>query len=203
MKKHFFYNKYENPIVLALGFFDCVHIGHNSLIDEVLRLSKKYDAESAVMTFNNNPNELLKKEPQIYTLTERSIALQNLGVENLIFTYFNEEFVNLSPVEFLDILTQNFNITSLVVGKDYTFGANAEGDIDTLLAYMAEKNIKVKVLQFEKIFDTKVSTTSIKKLVKEGNIVAINKCLTEPYFMVGTIVHGSNRGNVIGYPTAN
>ncbi|MEG1528939.1 MAG: bifunctional riboflavin kinase/FAD synthetase, partial [Clostridia bacterium] len=96
MKKHFFYNKYENPIVLALGFFDCVHIGHNSLIDEVLRLSKKYDAESAVMTFNNNPNELLKKEPQIYTLTERSIALQNLGVENLIFTYFNEEFVNLS-----------------------------------------------------------------------------------------------------------
>ncbi|MEG2541370.1 MAG: bifunctional riboflavin kinase/FAD synthetase [Clostridia bacterium] len=203
MKKHFFYNKYENPIVLALGFFDCVHIGHNSLIDEVLRLSKKYDAESAVMTFNNNPNELLKKEPQIYTLTERSIALQNLGVENLIFTYFNEEFVNLSPVKFLDILTQNFNITSLVVGKDYTFGANAEGDIDTLLTYMAEKNIKVKVLQFEKIFDTKVSTTSIKKLVKEGNIVAINKCLTEPYFMVGTIIHGSNRGNVIGYPTAN
>ncbi|MEG2688126.1 MAG: bifunctional riboflavin kinase/FAD synthetase [Clostridia bacterium] len=203
MKKHFFYNKYENPIVLALGFFDCVHIGHNSLIDEVLRLSKKYDAESAVMTFNNNPNELLKKEPQIYTLTERSIALQNLGVENLIFTYFNEEFLNLSPVEFLDILTQNFNITSLVVGKDYTFGANAEGNIDTLLAYMAEKNIKVKVLQFEKIFDTKVSTTSIKKLVKEGNIVAINKCLTEPYFMVGTIIHGSNRGNVIGYPTAN
>lgn len=203
MNRLYFFEIYKTPIVAALGFFDCVHVGHAKLIEEAKRLASKLNAESAVLTFANDPNPNLLKKQQIYTLDERAYVLHHMGVDNLIFAYFNDEFANLSPTEFLDKLTRNFDLKAVVVGKDYTFGNGAEGDAAFLERYLTEKGIQVKILPFEKMYAKKVSTTAIKKFVDTGDLPSLNSSLSQNYFLLGTIVHAHQRGRILGYPTAN
>lgn len=203
MRKLYFNSKYDTPIVLALGFFDCIHNGHKSLIDEVRRQALKLSAQSALFTFANDPNPLLHKKEQIYTVLERSVVLENLGVENVVYTYFNQNFAEMSGKAFLDILCENFNIKAVVVGRDYTFGKDAACGVAYLQEYLKEKGIKLKIVPFEKNYLKKISSTALKKYVEAGNVEVLNTCLSQPYFLVGTIIHSKQRGTMIGFPTAN
>lgn len=203
MKKHFIQDGYDKPIVLALGFFDCIHNGHKALIEEAKRTAARLKAETALITFANDPNVQLKKKEQIYTFFERSSALENLGLQNLIYTYFNDGFLHYSAAEFLELMTSRFDIKAVVAGRDYRFGYGAEGNVDYLKRFMSEKGIKVKIVPYEKNYEKKISTTSLKKLVTEGNVSMLNTCLSEPYFLIGNIIHAKHRGSIIGYPTAN
>ena len=194
---------YNKSIVLALGFFDCVHVGHLALINETKKMALNLGCESAIFTFCNDPNIVLNKTSQVYTFDDRKIIFDNLSIDNIICETFTKEFANLSPEEFLDNLLSRFNIVGIVVGKDYAFGKDATGNTTFLKKYLANKNIKVKVLPFEKVNSQKVSTSHIKKFIKDGNIQVANTILTQPYFMVGEVVHARHRGTIIGYPTAN
>ena len=192
-----------NPIVLALGFFDCVHIGHLALVNETKKMALSLRCESAIYTFSNDPNTFLGKQMQVCSFEDRKIIFDNLGIENIIAEDFSDDFASQTPYEFLDNLTSRYNIVGIVVGKDYTFGRNAEGNASLLKEYLHKKNIKLKVLPFERINSQKISTSHIKKLILDGNVQVANTLLTQPYFMVGEVVHARHRGTIIGYPTAN
>ncbi len=194
---------YENPIVLALGFFDCVHLGHLALINEAKKMAVKLGAESAISTFDNDPNSLLNKKPQVYSIEERKIVFANNNVDNVLCETFNEKFANQSAKEFLDNLTTRFNIVGIVAGRDYTFGHNAEGNISFIEDYFSGKNIKIKIVPFEKVNTKKISTRYIKKFIEDGDVQVANRLLTQPYFLVGEVIHAKHRGTIIGYPTAN
>lgn len=194
---------YNKSIVLALGFFDCVHIGHVALINETKKMASCMGCESAIYTFANDPNVFLNKKEQVYTFDDRKIIFDNLGIDTVICETFSQEFANQSSEEFLNSLLDRFNIAGIVVGKDYSFGKNAEGNAVFLKEFMSERSIKVKILPFEKVNSQKVSTSHIKKFVADGNVQVANTLLTQPYFMVGEVVHARHRGTIIGYPTAN
>lgn len=191
------------PLVIALGFFDCVHLGHVEIIEETKKLAKEYGAESAITTFANDPGWLLGKMSQIYTKEERKFIFESLGVQNLLYAYFNEEFADISPSRAAQLLTDFYNIKALVCGKDFTYGKNAEGNVDTLTEFMSKKSIPVIVIPYVKLGSKKLSTTTIKKMIQEGNVEMANECMPKPYFLIGTVVHGAHRGTNLGYPTAN
>ena len=195
--------QYNKSIVLALGFFDCVHIGHLALINETKKMASCMGCESAIFTFVNDPNPFLRKSAQVYTFNDRKIIFDNLHIDNLIYDTFSEEFATQSPEEFIDNLLSNFNIKGIVVGKDYTFGKKAEGNAVFLKKYLADKNVKVKIVPFERINLQKISSSHIKKFIADGNVQVANTMLTQPYFVIGEVVHARHRGTIIGYPTAN
>lgn len=193
----------DTPIVIALGFFDCIHKGHKTLIDEVSYYAKRLNAETAITTFSNDPAILLNKEQQIYTFDERKIIFENSGIQNLLYAEFDNDFMNCTATKALDVLTGNFNVKTIVVGKDFTFGKGAEGNVEFLKAYAEKKGVPVKVLPFAKFETKKLSSSILKNFIKTGQIQNLNSALTQPYFLTGKIVHGKSRGRIIGFPTAN
>lgn len=203
MKTLDFNQKYSKPIVLSLGFFDCIHIGHKHLIQTANEIASSIGAESFVMTFSNDPSDLFGKSKQIYTFEDRLAVLENIGVSCVISAYFDEEFANLEPEEFLKKLFENFNVKCIVVGADYTFGINAQGDVDLLTRYCAVRGTKVEVVPFACINGEKLSTRNLRTLVEAGDVRTLDAYLSEPYFMVGKVARAKHNGTRMGFPTAN
>lgn len=203
MKRFDLQDNYSKPIALALGFFDCIHIGHEKLLRETIDIANKQNIESAVLTFSNDPNEYLNKQKQIYSFGDRASVLQNIGVDILISQTFDKDFMSLEPCEFLDILTHSFNIKYIVVGNDYTFGRYAKGNVEYMQSYLKDKDIKIIIVPFELLEGKKLSTRNLKSFITSGNVSELNNLLSEPYFVKGCISHERHVGSKIGYPTAN
>lgn len=195
--------KYGSPIVLAMGFFDCVHKGHAEIISRAKQLAAKYDAKCAALTFRNDPCAFLGKKQQLYSLREREIVFSDLGLDAVVTAVFDEKFYSTSASEFLSTLSGSLNIMAVVAGEDYTFGAHAAGDVDMLAKTFGKKGIVTEILPLLDIDKVKISSTEIKNAVARGDIAYANARLTEPYFMLGRVAHAHGRGNTFGYPTAN
>ena len=202
MKIFDLHQKYSSPIVVSLGFFDCIHTGHKSLIQTANKLASGV-SESFIMTFSNDPSELFGKSKQIYDFNDRVEAISNLGADGIISAKFDENFANLTPRDFLDMLFENYDVKAVVVGADYTFGINAEGDVDYLKKYCDVHGVKTVVVPFECINGEKLSTRNLKSLVELGDVKALNAYLSEPYFVRGEVVGAKHNGTRMGFPTAN
>ncbi|MDE6302065.1 MAG: hypothetical protein K2M36_00550, partial [Clostridia bacterium] len=150
------------------------------------------------------PSVLLGGEKQVYSFTERAHALEMLGLDNLIYTNFDDYFAHHTALDFLDTLTFCLNIKAIVVGEDYRFGKNAEGNVTFLEQYCVKNDILLKVVPFRRTDGRKISTSELKNLVKSGDIKHLNSLLTQPYFTIGKVEHARHVGStVLGYPTAN
>ena len=196
--------KCEHPIVLALGFFDCLHIGHIKLIEECKLLAFKKSASSAVFTFSNSPFEILNKScGQILTYEERLYKLDCLKVDFCIKANFNKDFSRLAPIDFLNNFIKYMSIKGIVVGNDYTFGAKGAGNVGLLKNWCKNNNIELSIVDFAVDEGEKISSTKIRKLLIEGNLSKANAYLSKPYFVTGNVVGGRKRGRKIGFATAN
>ena len=199
-----FYEKYDAPIALALGFFDCIHIGHKRLATKVIEYAQSHnDVQSALFTFSNDPNTLFNKTKEIYSFEDRVCVLDNLGIDVIVKASFNEGFMSTSPRDFLLKLTDNKNIRFIAVGADYTYGKNAEGNVDLLHDFCNEHGIELCVVPFEKRGGEKLSTRNLKNLVSSGNVSELDALLSQPYFVKGVVLHAKHNGTEIGFPTAN
>lgn len=203
MKDIIFGEKYDAPLAIALGFFDCIHRGHMQLIQEAVDFAKHNGNKSAVMTFSNDPSSLLGGGRQIYSYSDRRTVLDGLQVDNVISATFDSDFAKLSAEEFLDILFGSLDIRAVFVGDDYTFGSGGEGDVDLLKSECALRGIPLFDLPFYMQDGVKVSTRQLKPLVISGDIKSLNTYLARPYFMCGTVVEGRHIGKSLGFPTAN
>ncbi len=197
-------DKYGAPVVIALGFFDCIHRGHRLLVQTAMQYAAAHNGvESALLTFCNDPSELLCGVRQMYSFDERAEALKNLGLDNLMYTQFDGAFAAIEPIDFLQNLVSCLNIKAIVVGEDYTFGKRALGNVTLLKEFCDERNIEVIVKPFEIDCGRKISTSSLKNLVLSGDIATLNMLLSERYFMLGEVEHARRVGTKIGFPTAN
>jgi FAD synthase len=142
-------DSYDKPIVLALGFFDCVHRGHTRLIDEAKKLAEFLGAECAVFTFKNNPFRVFNDSTgMVFTFLERVAAFANIGVDVVIAKTMTEEYSRTTPEEFLVDLFTSFKVLAVVCGSDFTFGYEGGGDVDTLRYYAATKGVIFKQMEF-------------------------------------------------------
>ncbi|MBO5712531.1 MAG: bifunctional riboflavin kinase/FAD synthetase [Acholeplasmatales bacterium] len=186
----------EDNICCAIGNFDGVHKGHQKLIEE----SKKHGYKSGVITLYPHPSVFLKKIPNFPLITpiEAKIkVLESFNIDYLIIIEFDNDVANMSKEEFMDCL-KTLNVKALVSGYDFTFGKAAEGDVRDLAS-----NFEFYEVKKHSIDGVRVSSTYIRELLAAGNVVEAQNQMGRPHKISGKVVYGNQKGNRIGFPTAN
>ncbi len=191
---------------IALGNFDGVHLGHQELIKEMIKIAKKNGYTSSVLMFDNHTKSVIDgKGPSLITCKkQRYDIIQALGVDLVYTMEFNQYIMKLSPEEFVTkVLIEKLNVKAVVVGNDYRFGYMACGDSQTLRELGREYGIEVKILEPLYIDGEIVSSTRVRKSILNGDIKLANKLLGRNYSIMGKVVQGKKIGNKLGFPTAN
>jgi len=198
--------KLKNPAI-TIGNFDGVHKGHQALFQRVKQLAEELNGESAVVTFDPHPLEVLfpEKAPSFITSHRRKLDLiANCGIDATIVIPFDHKFSEMSAREFVEVLlVEKIGVRAIVVGHDYRFGHGREGDIAFLKQLGAQYGFKVETVTGVRVDDTVVSSTTIRQLIVSGNIKLANKLLGRSFEVSGTVIPGRKRGVNLGFPTAN
>ncbi len=192
-----------NKLCVSLGFFDCMHLGHREIVRAASEYCRARGTTNALFTFMNDISAVKDADKQIYTYDERKELYAACGVQKVIAYEFNDRLKNTSKRDFLDDLTQKYDISAFACGDDYRFGKCGEGDVEYLKQYCDEKGIDLIALPKLTADGEVVSTTRIKELLLDGDMAAANALLSVPYFISGTVVRGRGEGHVFGIPTAN
>lgn len=187
----------DKPDVTCIGAFDGVHLGHQALINMAKSISTKYQ----ILTFDPVPKKYFDIMHRLLSTKDMKIdILSRFNPESVIFLNF-EDVKDLNPKDFCNILEKKLNTKSIVVGKDFKFGKNREGDVNFLIKYFGKSN--VHVLNDYVVNDSKISSTLIKSTINQGNLDLANQYLGYSYKLKGTVMHGNRMGHQIGFPTAN
>jgi riboflavin kinase/FMN adenylyltransferase len=197
--------------VIAIGNFDGVHIGHQALFHEVIEKADAIGGTSVAMTFEPHPMRVLKQNnhPPLITLYEQKQELiKRTGIDVLICVPFTMEFASIPARQFVeDLLVEKIGMKAIVVGEDYSFGKDREGNLEVLRSFAASMDFEVIVANWIKIaktFPDRISSTRIRELVMNGQMTEAQKMLGRNYQIRGTVVTGRDRGGkVLGIPTAN
>jgi riboflavin kinase/FMN adenylyltransferase len=201
---------YKNAVI-TIGNFDGVHIGHQALFHEVIEKADSIGGTSIVMTFDPHPVRVLKQNGHLplITMNEQKVELiENSGIDVLICIQFNKKFAAISAKEFVeDLLLKCIGMKAIVVGKDYTFGKNREGNLDLLQTFANNLGFEVIVadwVQTSKGLPNRISSTRTRELVMAGEVDEAKKLLGRYYQIRGLVTTGRNRGGkLLGFPTAN
>lgn len=194
----------KEPLAIALGYFDGVHLGHQAVILNAVRYSRKHQIKSAVLTFSINPKHFFNKvgSTDLLTPKEEKIKLfQQLGVDQLIILPFNKQLSRMMPDEFIKEYLIAQGVCYISTGFDFRFGRHGAGDVTVLKKY--EEVFKLQTtpkLEFGKM---KIGTTQIREYLTEGAVEKAAQMLGRPYSLTGKVVKGNQRGSEIGFPTAN
>lgn len=210
IKLHHPYDKdalYPKEIVLVLGFFDGVHKGHQRVIKRGIEKAKEKNVKCAVMTFNQHPAIVYSKfdpyeHQYLTTLTRKEELMESLGVDILYEVDFTSSLGSLSPQEFVDQYIVGLNAVAAVAGFDYTYGKKTVASMEHLPGY-ANGRFEVVTVQQKSDHGAKISSTRIRKVLKEGRVDEANELLGYIYEVPGVVIHGDARGRTLGYPTAN
>ncbi|MDY3530153.1 bifunctional riboflavin kinase/FAD synthetase [Riemerella anatipestifer] len=202
-------SEYRNtsPTALSIGMFDGVHLGHQSIIKNLKKISDEKKLSSGLLTFWPhprtifNPNENLKL---LNTLTEKTSLIENLGVDFLFLQNFDEDFRNLSADDFVKkILVDKLNVKHLIIGYDHRFGKDKKGDFSLLQKMATEFDFEVQQLDAIQLENQNISSTKIRNAIASGDFKSANDMLGYHYPLSGKVIHGKKIGRTIGYPTAN
>lgn len=204
------YNIRSNKIgcVATIGNFDGVHLGHQALLDRVKEQAKIYNIPSLVISFEPQPPEFFRQgKPAMARLTrfrEKFTALARFGIDQVLILRFNHWLASLSAEEFIQyVLYDGVNAKHVIVGDDFRFGRQRQGDINFLKEVGAKYQITAEAMPSVLIEGTRVSSTVIRQALAKGDHVLAQKLLGRPYSMEGRVVHGDKLGRQLGFPTAN
>ena len=197
----------QKASILTIGTFDGVHIGHQKIIKDLVKVAKKNNLCSIVLTFFPHPRMVLQKDSDlkmIDTLEEKQQFLEKMGVDVLIVHPFSKAFSRLTALEFTrDLLVNQLKISQLVVGYDHRFGRNREATIDDLKSFGLDYNFTVDEIPSQDIESIAVSSTKIRNALNKGDLKTANQFLGRPFGLTGTVVKGDGIGKKFGFPTAN
>ena len=198
---------YPHSAIATVGFFDGVHKGHQYLIEQLRLLSAERREQNAVITFAQHPRQVLNQGFQADLLTlrsEKQALLKALNVDRCIVLDFTPELAKLSAKQFMQILRQDYCIDGLLVGYDHRFGHDRNEGFSHYEEYGRELGMSVfqaKPYMLEN--GNPISSSSIRKMLRAGQIREANACLGYSYTLSGKVVVGHQVGRTIGFPTAN
>ena len=186
--------------ILALGFFDSVHIGHKKIIEETILLSEKFNAVPAVLLMEGDLNFFTGKTTGlIFTPDERREIFSDLGIKEIVSFKLSKDFLDRSKDEFLETLKNDYNVKGFLCGNDFTFGKNAEGNVDYLKKYCLDNALALSVIDDVTDKGKRVSTRDIKKLLLSGDIKNANAELSCPFYYTIKAVFQKNGGTVLSF----
>jgi riboflavin kinase / FMN adenylyltransferase len=191
------------PCVVALGFFDGVHLGHQQVIKEAKRAAEEQELPLVIMSFFPHPKEVLsngeKIIPYLMPMNDKRRIFEQLGADCFYLIQFNKEFARLSPREFVQTYLLDFGAKQVVAGFDFTYGHRGEGNMDTL---KSDSEGKIKGIKVDKIVweGEKISSTLIRHLVLAGEMERIASYLGNDYQSEGRIVFCKKHVEVVLHP---
>ena len=195
----------ENTAV-AIGNFDGVHLGHKKILESLKKTAKANHLKSVVLTFSPHPEKFFNKDKflLIQPYKEKLDMISRFHVETAVVLSFDKRLSLLPPQQFIeDILLHSLHCKSIVVGSNFRFGRDREGDIKQLRNIVKKHHTQLHSIPQVFLHEEAVSSSKIRNLLLNGEIEKANRFLGHPYKLSGRIVRGSSRGRHIGFPTAN
>lgn len=192
-----------------MGTFDGVHVGHQAILNTLLARATSYEARTMVITFDPHPQIVLQKpdrEPlQLLTsIQERLSLFHRMRVGNVLVIPFTREFAATDATEFIrDFLVQKIGLSHVLIGYDHMFGKNRSGNEEMLKTLGAEYDFTVETVAALSSGEDIISSTKIRRALKNGDMEPANEMLGYPYLLQGRVIRGDGRGRKLGIPTAN
>ncbi len=196
----------QNSTSATIGNFDGVHIGHKKILSAVKQEAKQQGLSSCVITFHPHPQKVLQNIdiPLLVPIRERLKLLEDQGIDVVACYTFTKDMAKISAQDFVtDILVGKLNLKHLIVGPDFSFGRKREGNLSLLNKMGAEYGFDTEVVETALYEGEIVSSTSIRNLVREGNLLKARNFLGYNFYIEGQVKEGERRGRQIGFPTAN
>lgn len=191
---------------LTIGSFDGLHIGHQTIIQQLVSNAHQANQLAIVLTFFPNPTVYFRKLKTPFYLTtnlEKEELLHQLGVDQTIILPFNQELAQTSAEDFITHIFKRFQFEEIYIGYDFRFGMNREGDAEKLERFGEKLGFSVKIQQPISLGDLSVSSSLIRTMVTAGSVENLFPYLQRWYSLLGEVVHGDGRGKKLGMPTAN
>jgi len=196
----------KKDMVLTIGVFDGVHLGHKYLISQLMEHARQEELLGGVVTFRQHPQEVLSprtKLPFLTDLGQRTNLLKNEGVDAIITLSFTGEVAQLSASQFVSLLKRYLRMRGLLIGPDFALGRDREGKPDVLRRLGQDMNFSVTVIPHIIINGEVVSSTAIRKALADGDMKRVLNLIGRPFSLHGRVITGTGRGLGLGFPTAN
>ncbi len=193
--------------VIALGFFDGVHLGHAALLRLTRRRADELGIPAAVLTFDSHPDTLVYHQPVplINTLEDRKYLMEEkFSMDEVILAHFDRAMMEMPWESFVeDYLLGELGAKHVVCGHDFSFGYRGQGTPDKLRRLCAQRGVGVNVVDKVSLGGITVSSTHIRQLIRQGDMEAAAQMLGHRHFLSGEVLHGKELGRRLGFPTAN
>ncbi len=193
-------------VVAATGFFDGVHKGHGKVLALLCEIARREEKKSVVISFWPHPRNVLQQQAYdlrlLNSLQEKKELIKRLGVNKFITIPFNKEFSKLSTEQFLSLLKDKYDVSTLVIGYDHRFGHD---NIPHREMISVAESIGIKIVKADEFIleNNIISSTKIRKLIQAGDVTTANEFLGYRYGLSGVVVSGQKIGRTMGFPTAN
>ncbi len=198
----------KTPTVVAIGNFDGVHIGHQTVISKAMEIAQNEGLTPLVLTFEPHPRMFFKPDIKTLRLTtpkEKFVEINRLGIENIAALRFNKAMSEMSADNFVnDVLLQALKAKYIITGSDFVFGNNRSGDSKKLADMASKLNFcYLPVSQVLSNEGERISSSRVRALLQSGDVAEAAKMLGRNYTISGRVLHGDKRGRELGFPTAN
>ncbi len=191
---------------VTLGNFDGVHAGHQTLISQLVKTAKKKKLKSVVITFEPMSKVFFSKNktvPQLMSLTEKTIALSQLGVDYFLCLRFDKTLAAMTAQEFIQAVFVKLSARAFVLGYDTCFGSDRAGNATLLKSLSIEQDWAVDSVSAQTVLDQPISSSRIRQALSDDDLSLAEQLLGQPFFFAGRVMHGHQRGREWGVPTAN
>ncbi len=193
--------------VAAIGIFDGVHVGHQFILDRVVRRARRLGKKSLAITFDPHPAVILNYRnapPMIMSVPHRLRILEETGLDACWVIHFTKRVARQEAWRFVrDFLSAKLGVSEIWVGKGFRFGRGNLGTIEFLRLLGKRYGFSIREITPIQLDSQKISSTEIRRLIEKGELVKAEKLLGRPVSILGTVIHGENLGKEIGFPTAN
>ena len=200
-------NLFTENSVATIGTFDGVHVGHQKIIERLVKTANENGLKSTVLTFFPHPRMVLQKDANIKlinTIDERCKLLEEQGLDYLVIKPFTKSFSRLTAEEFVTtVLVEQLHVKKIIIGYDHHFGRNRTANIKDLKHFGEAHNFEVEEISALDIDEVSVSSTKIRNALNEGDIKTANLFLGYNFMLNGLVISGKGLGKTISFPTAN
>ena len=193
--------------VIALGFFDGVHLGHGGLLREARLRADELGCTASVMTFDRHPSVVItgRPTPLITSRRDREYLMKSLyGIDEVLFIHFSHAMMEMHWEEFIDdCLLRDLNVVHIICGADFRFGHRGEGTAELLRAACVARHIGCDIIAEISVDGVPVHSTLVRDLLLRGEMKEAARFLGHPHCLSGLVISGKRLGRTIGIPTAN
>lgn len=192
--------------VIALGFFDGVHLGHQALMKKTVELASEYQVRPAVISFDAHPDTFVHgvNVPLLGSVADRKDLISRVGgIDDVIMIHFDRNFMQTPWVDFLRSVKMELGAVHLVMGRDFCCGYRGEGTADRIAGWCAENGLGCDIVDAVYMCNRIVSSTYIRQLVMDGDMETAATFLGHPHTLTDTVGYGYKIGRSIGAPTIN